>query len=282
MRATFARLAAAALVAAAAGTGALAPAPAQAAACGSGHGRDRRRGPAPAGRRGPGGLRPGRCREVRRLAVHRQRLRPHLRPAAARLRLPHQRRAQQRPLRQHLARRRLLGPVLVRRHVGDLELRQRGRRVAVGARRRLRRLLVAGQHLQVAAGDEPQDPCLGLAQPVALGDADAPPVPERLGRRRRRARRRPPAVRRRSASASPSARRLREGPPARRRHAACDGAGPAPSPTPTAGEEPAARAEATESGDGLPGWVVPGVLAGLVAAAGGAAFVRRTRGAPPP
>jgi hypothetical protein len=53
------------------------------------------------------------------------------------------------------------------------------------------------------------------------------------------------------------------------------------SPTSAAGETPA-TAEATEPRDGLPGWVVPGVLAGLVAAAGGAALVRRTRGAPPP
>jgi hypothetical protein len=57
--------------------------------------------------------------------------------------------------------------------------------------------------------------------------------------------------------------------------------GASASPNPTAGE-PAVGAEATEPRDGLPGWVVPGVLAGLVAAAGGAAFVRRTRGAPPP
>jgi hypothetical protein len=84
-----------------------------------------------------------------------------------------------------------------------------------------------------------------------------------------------------SASASPSARASKK---ARQRPAASAAATvPAtPSSTPTVGEEPAAQAGATESGEGLPGWVVPGVLAGLVAAAGGAAFVRRTRGAPPP
>lgn len=84
-----------------------------------------------------------------------------------------------------------------------------------------------------------------------------------------------------SSSASPSARATKKARP--RVHASSVLAVEASeSPTPAAGEEPAVGAAATEPRDGLPGWVVPGVLAGLVAAAGGAAFVRRTRGAPPP
>jgi hypothetical protein len=46
--------------------------------------------------------------------------------------------------------------------------------------------------------------------------------------------------------------------------------------------EPAAARTGDTRTEGLPGWVVPAVLVLLAGSAGGVAFVRRTRGAPPP
>ena len=92
--------------------------------------RDGRRRPRLPRWRRRDGLQRRRRRQDGVLAAHRRGLLPDLRPAAARLRLPDQRPAGLRPVRQHASVGRLLGAVVVRREVRVVELRLRGRRVA--------------------------------------------------------------------------------------------------------------------------------------------------------
>ncbi len=90
-----------------------------------------------------------------------------LRGPAARVRVPHRRAPGHvaRELWQHPALGRLLGTVLVRRQVRRVELRQRGHRLAQGARRRVHRLAVPGRR-------QPRGPGRGTGVPEAQPEAD--------------------------------------------------------------------------------------------------------------
>ena len=113
------------------------------------------------------GLQRGGRRPRRELPVHGCGLLPDLRAAPARLRLPDQRPAGVRPVRQHAAVGRLLGAVVVRREVRVVDLLLAGRRVAERPRRRLRRVRLA-----VRVAERPERRPLTTRQHAAGPDGD--------------------------------------------------------------------------------------------------------------
>ena len=202
--------------------------------------------------------------------------------------------ARERGLRQHASDQRLLGPVLVQRHVGVVGVRQRGRRLPVRPGGRVGRVRVAGQQLPAQPGRRSARPRRVRAGrrrvrrvPEARAARPAAPVARRAevaaSRRTARRRHRRPARRRgrvgvapragprpgsrsRSRGVRPAARRgVRRGHADRRRHRAAgpDGPGVAAPPSDAAAD------------GGLPLWLVGLAALGLLGVGTAGAVVRR-------
>ena len=193
--------------------------------------------------------------------------------------------ARRRPVREHPARRRLLGPVVVRREDGGVELLLARRGLAHDPGGRVRRHGLGRLHRHRPAAGRPGAPPDTDAHPHADADADEEAVADARPRRPPRARRPRPALRR----ARPSPRPLRAGRRSRSpRHSpspsettsAPTSEAPADEQTEAAGvvEDPVDPSDTTGAGDddgGLPVWVAPVVVVVLLGAAGGVAVARR-------